>query len=55
MDFKDIQEIVFKLIVEEDPQEAKKLGILSGQVDSQENFGVGMIDEDEEAGLESQV
>lgn len=55
MDFLDCRDKVFELIRSEDPAEAKKLGILPGQLANDEMAGVGVIKQDEESGLEAQV
>lgn len=57
MDFGEIQDLLFRLICQEDPEEAKKMGILPGQIAQAKDLGVGKIEEDEEAeqGLEYQV
>jgi len=42
MDFEELQQMVFDLIIKEDPVEAKKLGIL-GQKQEAKDLGVGRI------------
>ena len=55
MDYVEIREKIYTLIRDEDPVEAKKLGILPGQLKLEAEAGVGIIKQDEESGLEAQV
>ena len=53
MDYVKIRDKIYTLIRDEDPVEAKKLGILPGQLKLEEEAGVGIIKQDEESGLEA--
>ena len=55
VDFNSLKEKLYQLLIHEDPLEAKRLGILGANADTGDGFGVGMIDDDEDAGLETQV
>ena len=43
------------MLIREDPVEAKKLGILPGNVDISHHTGAGKIEDDQDQGLEAQV
>ena len=43
------------MLIKEDPVEAKKLGILPGNVDISHHTGAGKIEDDQDQGLEAQV
>ena len=57
VNFEQMQEELFDLLIKEDPEEAKRMGILSGQIQSDDEYGVKMLDkqEEEDNGLETQV
>ena len=54
VDFGKIQDQLFNFILEEDPGEAKKLGLTGGPAVENTSFGVGKLDDnDADAGLEA--
>ena len=56
VDFMELQEQLNQLIIDHDPEEAKKLGLLTGYQSKQSDMGVGTVKQDEEEqGLEAQV
>ena len=50
-----MKDVLFDLIVKEDPEEAKRIGILQSNITDQDDFELGKIEEDEEKKLLSQI
>ena len=50
-----MKDVLFDIIVKEDPEEAKRIGILQSNITDQDDFELGKIEEDEEKKLLSQI